>query len=68
MRGRRHGRDDHIFCKKAAFLLIFFRAWNKIKSWLEVTNLRLPPLYFIQICQKKEVQIEMGSICLRQNL
>lgn len=30
-------------CKKAAFLLIFFRAWNIIKNKLEATNQRLPP-------------------------
>lgn len=34
-------------CKKSAFLLIFFRAWNIIKSQLEMANQRLPhnPLY-----------------------
>jgi len=30
-------------CKMTAFLLIFFHAWNIIKSWLDASNQLLPP-------------------------
>ena len=52
-------------CKKAAFLLIFFRAWNIIKSQLEAANQRLPPYPLHRPSRRKRCRLK-GHLSAQQ--
>ena len=52
-------------CKKAAFLLIFFRTWNIIKSQLEEDNQRLPPYPLHRLSKRKRCRLR-GYLSVQQ--
>ena len=52
-------------CKKAAFLLIFFRTWNIIRSRLEAANQRLPSYPLYRLSKRKRCRLK-GYLSVQQ--